>query len=84
MADLPLPPPPYLTGNFPPTWLAWFRTLYSRVGQSVALSNTELEALHDSAVTALQKQVNDLTTTVTALQAQVNEGFNDLGQGPVL
>jgi hypothetical protein len=87
MADIALQPPPYMvpiadsSGGLRPAWVAFFRTLYARVGQSVALSNLELEALHDDNLTALQNQVTALFNTVTSLQAQITSGLNDLDQG---
>lgn len=84
MADIPLSPPPYTSGNMTPAWIAWFRTLYARVGLSVALSNTELEALHTEELAALQTQITTLSNTVSVLQTEVTSGLSDLGQGPVL
>ncbi len=72
------------SGRLAPIWSRFFTMLYARMGDAVALSNKELEVLHDASLVALQTQVNTLENTVTALQVQVSTGLSDLGQGPTL
>lgn len=72
------------SGRLSPPWLNFFKMLYERVGNQKALTNTELAVVQTEAVAAVTAQVATLTLQITALQTQVNQGFNDLGQGPVL
>lgn len=72
------------TGRLAAVWSRWITLLYLRIGTADALSNTELAALHDESLTALQTQVNTLSSTVTALQIQMTIGLQSLGVGPVL
>lgn len=71
-------------GRVSPAWSDFFKMLYARVGNQKALTNTELAAVQTSAVAVVQAQVTALAATVTALQTSTTQGFDDLGQGPVL
>jgi len=70
-----VPAPPYKTplldvnGLLTPSWTAWFRDLYKRVGGTIAFSNTELYAAAD---------VTDLTANVATIQTQVNTNTGDI------
>lgn len=88
MASVALPNVPYNVpmldenGFLTLAWSAFFRGLYTRVGQANALSNIELQALSSGAV--FEAELTALTVTVAANQIANAAEFNDLGQGPVL
>lgn len=67
MAEV-VPPVPYKTpvldksGFLSPAWSGWFKTLFIRIGQSNALSLTDLQSTvgtHTNQITALQSKDND-------------------------
>lgn len=88
-----VPPVPYKSpvldraGFLSPSWSAWFRQLFIRIGESSALSNTELEDLQLEELSGIESDVEALQTTSashTASIAALTTSVNDLGQGPVL
>lgn len=93
MAEQLVPPVPYKTpvldqaGYLSPSWSAWFRQLFIRIGQARALSNTELENLQLVELEGIEAEVEALQTTSashTTSIATLTTAVNDLGQGPLL
>ena len=88
-----VPPPPYKSPVITPqgfltdVWSKWFRQVFSRIGGSVALSNTQLEALPAASLATVNSRLSALeitsasnTTRITTLESQVSA----LNQGPTL
>jgi hypothetical protein len=65
-------------------WIAFFRSLYIRVGSQQALNNVELATLQTASIATLQTSITALTAQVATLSTQVTTGLQALGQGPVL
>ncbi len=95
-----VPPIPYkakllsATGYLTDPWAKWFREVFSRIGGTTALSNTELESMQTGGVDELQADVDalevsvanldSLATTHTTDIASLRLAVDGLGQGPVL
>jgi len=87
MAVNPLPDVPYKTtvldsrGFLTPTWAAFFRELFNRVGKNIAPSNTDLAGLVDGeaealgeAVEVLQEQMISITARVVVVEGGLTKG----------
>jgi hypothetical protein len=95
-----VPNPPYKTpiadksGFMSPSWIAWFREVFRRIGGSVALSNEELADLPALELAAVEADITALQSDVTSIQnVNTSQGnsittlqtlVNDLQQGPNL
>lgn len=67
-------------GFLTPAWSAWFRTLFARVGGSVAPSISDINldiAGFTTSITNLNANIATLSASISALQGQIN----DLNQG---
>lgn len=61
-------------GKLTLSWVSWFRDLFSRVGQAVQLSNTELS----NAQSTLSTSVAGLTGTVSGHSTDISSINSDL------
>lgn len=64
-------------GRLSPVWNNWFRQLWIRVGQEIALTNAQLEHREQEDIDEIQEDVDVLQSQMVAVQntntAQTNE-----------
>lgn len=78
-------------GILSPVWSKWFRDMFTRIGDKVALTNQELEVVQTEDVSALTLVVDDAVDDINLLQStsathtedidNLEDDINDILQG---
>lgn len=58
-------------GQLSPVWSKWFRELWVRVGEEIALTNVQLENIGQEDYTEVRDDVDTLQSQMVAVQSQM-------------